>query len=461
MRKIITYFIILSFLQLFSRPMFNFKGLEKSIPDSIKNSKYFNENLIQNRTHRIGALKMNITNFGSMFSYKPILNGNWAPNNFFLDECTGEQAVTLEMPAGSGMEYLFLSSLWCGGYLESSVTNINSTQTIIFEGPLVSTSCEGYSSMLSYEFLPSSFDEDPTGKFLGSIKESSCIEGRMNCLFEDVYDPKATAYEQFASMYSDKPTNQITWDYYDNRGHIPLGIEVKQTTYAWPYDFAKKFIIVDYTIYNRNKDKKNIYDFFAGVYVDDDIKNKNLFNGAGYMDDICGFIEKWDSYIDPATGETKTVNMNLLWGADNDGREMINPDSMVWNPYEPDAGSPLNSATGIFTIRVLRNPNPNMRYSFNLYNPDTSDESLDWGPKWKTGFHTDWLFDLTPEQKGYDDSNYDSLYTLYGNIWLFGGRTEGNPIGDKGRYMIMSNDEFDYNQTSIREIYLGMDSQAD
>ena len=74
--------------------------------------------------------------------------------------------------------------------------------------------------------------------------------------------------------------------------------------------------------------------------------------------------------------------------------------------------------------------------------------------------HSDWEFDLTPIQKGYDDTNCDSLL-WYNGEQLYGGRTEGTPYGDIGRYMVMSNDEFDHNQTSIREVYLGRDAQSD
>jgi len=466
MRNIITYFIILSSLPLISRPLFDFKGMEKSLPDSIKNSKYYNEKLIENRTHRIGSLKMNISNYGCMTNWKPCLNGDIAgiSENYFLDECTGEKAVTMEMPAESGMEYLFISSLWCGGYLESSPANINGHEAVTFQGPLVSTSWDMF-WVMSYEMVPSDFEADPTGKTMGRIVESSSSAGRFNCLFEDVYDPKATAYEQFTTWYSDKSTKQNTWDLHNNTRHIPLGVEVKQTSYAWPYDFAKKFIIVDYTIYNRNADKKDIYDFFIGKALDTDIRNsKSELNNYGYADDISGYIDKWDGYIDPATGEKKSVDMNMVWAADNDGREYYTSEEGYYMTSEPGAGNPLDGATGVLTLRILRNPNPNLRFSFNLWTSDYSSESTDWGPRWKTGFHKDWLYDLTSNQKGYDDTNYDSLCMTYfedDTRYLFGGITEGCPMGDRGRYMVMSNDEFDYNQTSIREVYLGMDHQAD
>ena len=188
----------------------------------------------------------------------------------------------------------------------------------------------------------------------------------------------------------------------------------------------------------------------------------DIVNPYQFTDDIAGFIKEWDGYIDPATGVKKTVDLNLAWTADNDGRNYITGEYPWLIESEPGKGSSLDGSTGVFSVRVLRNPNPNLRFSFNIWSQDWSDESLDWGPRWKTGMHSDWQYDLTPKQKGYDDTNYDNLTNL--NQFpqsLFGGRTEGTPAGDIGCYMVMSNDEFDYNHTSIREVYLGMDTQID
>jgi hypothetical protein len=455
MKKIITYLIILGIIQLCARSFDYKNNSEKQIPDSTAFEKNTRSSYIpyeENRVHRAGSLWLNITNCG----YIGNISAEEEPT---VDPCTGKPAVSCEMPSGSGNEYLFVGSLDLGGYLDSAVTNVKGTNSILFQGPLVSTAIEGNTSAYGDEIKPYYLYDDPSGITLGRIYESSSIEGRMNCLFQEVYDPKATAYEQFSTRYSDQGTNHYTWDSYDNRSHIPLGVEVKQVSYAWPYDYAKKFIIIDYTIYNRNNEKKNIYDFFMGIYVDCDIRNKSASRGSGHLDDICGFIDKWNGYIDPATGDQKSVDMKLLWTADNDGREYEFSDEAGWEiSSEPGAGAVLNGATGVFSIRVLRNPNPNLKYSFNVWSTEYEDEKTDWGPHWKTGYHSDWQYDLTKGQKGYDDTNYDNL-TGFGYDILYGGRTEGSPIGDKGRYMLMTNDEFDYDLTAIREVYLGMDQQ--
>ncbi|HAQ62318.1 TPA: hypothetical protein DCR49_10045, partial [Candidatus Delongbacteria bacterium] len=452
-RAIISINLLMMEITLFSHSNYNLFQQDQNSLDSLINSTYKSTQkpYPENRVHRAGLFWMNISNCG----YVGNISSEEDP---VFDPCTGKPAVSGEMPGDSGQGYLFAASLMLGGYLDSASISIDGTNMKVFQGPLVSTAWEGSTTIYGAEIKPYFLDEDLSGITRGRIYESSCVEGRMNCLFQDVYDPKATAYEQFTTRFSDKGTDHYTWDQFDSRSHIPLGIEIKQTSYAWPYDYAKKFIIIDYTVYNLNNEKKDIYDFFIGLHTDCDIKNTN-FSKYGHMDDICGFIEKWDSYIDPATGDKKSVELNLIWSADNDGRSYEYSDEIGWEiAREPSAGAPLYGATGNFSVMVLRNPNPNSRYSFNISSLG-SFESEDWGPHWKTGLHSDWQYDLTPKQKGYDDTNYDNLYWFYEP--LFGGRTEGTPVGDKGRYMVMSNDEFDHNLTSIREIYLGMDTQTD
>lgn len=433
----------------------------------------------QNRVHRAGIFWMNVNNTGYF--------GN--PSNLD-DPCTGKEAVSGELPGGSGTDFLFAGSILFGGYLnDGSGYDADSTQVgTIFEGPYVTTAYEGWSGEnggndMARECWPVMFDDDPSGATLGDIVETSNVEGRISCLFEEVYDPVATAEEQFNLMYTDKLTGSdyriyIGKDDYDNRLHYPLGMEVRQKTYAWSYDYAQKFVIIDYTLYNRNPDHKDMYDFFMGVYLDCDI---GMIGGdwpGNSADDLGGFIEKWDKYVDPATNEQKTVDLNLAWAADNDGRNYTGDNGDGTDATdEPGAGEPLDGATSIATVRVLRNPNPNLRYSFNMYVAHTTSEEVDWGPRWLTGLHgpgTDpvlgidplvWQYDLTPGQKGYDDTNYDEWqiggYSANPNGNLLGGRTEGRPCSDTGRYMVMSNDEFDYNQTALREVFLGYDTQID
>jgi len=412
----------------------------------------------ENRVHRAGQFWLNVTN-----------NGYFGNPMEFDDPCTGLTAFTGNMPGGSNEQYLYCSGLVFGGYLEKQIVNVG-VSARLFGDPLVTTAYEGWTGLggsqwMAKELWPIEFADDPEGTVKGKIVETSDIPGKMSCIMEDVYDPAASANEQYTTWFSDKYIDSATTYYsytgiddYDLRFHIPLGLEVKQKTYAWSNLYSKNIIIADYTVYNRNKDGKDIYDFFMGMYTDFDVGTMSGEWMYCHADDIGGFVHKWDKYFDPATGGNKTVNLDLAWTADNDGR---NYDGHDWYTAsgEPPVGLPLDGTKGVAGMKVLKNPDPELKYSYNLYTARSGDESFDWSPRWKDGLHSDWKFDLTTEQKGYDDTNQDSLSN--GASPLYGGRTEGRPIGDKGRYMVMSNGEIDYGVLDMREVYLGVYTDPD
>ena len=133
MRYLIILFVMLFLIELECGNRSSSEIAEKQLPDSIKTGKFFFDlSLIQNRTHRVGSLWMNVTNYGSFMKMQPHLNG--LDNIDFLDECTGKISPVAEMPGGSGMEYLWAASLWCGGYLDSVKIDINGAQCTVFEG---------------------------------------------------------------------------------------------------------------------------------------------------------------------------------------------------------------------------------------------------------------------------------------------------------------------------------------
>jgi hypothetical protein len=404
----------------------------------------------ENRVHVAGQFWLNVTNNG--FFGNPLK---------FDDPCTGQTAVSGNMPGGSNEQYLFAAGLMFGGYLENDSVDIK-IPAKVFGDPLVTTAYEGWTGFsgtedMPKELWPRDFYDDPEGTSKGKIIETSDTYGKTNCLMQDVYDPAATADEQFTTWYSDKYSNIYdTGIDFDEMLHKPLGIEVKQKTYAWNNPYAENLIIADFTIFNRNADEKDIYNFFAGMYTDLDV---GIINGEWtycHADDIGGFVHKWDKFIDPATGENRTVDLDLAWTADNDGR-CYNGQEYYSATMEPPTGYPLNGATGVAALKVLKNPDPSMKYSYNLYVANSEDESWDWGPRWKDNLHSDWKYDLNMQQKGYDDYNQDGLHVdgIDGAYPLWGGRTEGRPLGDKGRYMVMSNGEADYSPLDIRQVYLG------
>jgi len=442
-----------------------------------------------NRVHTAGLLWLNMTNFGQL--------GHAVSTGYTsIEHCTGKRALGSALPGGSFNEYIYAGSILFGGYLDSATTPEGGK---IFQGPLVSSGYDGWSyatgisgaaSHAPMELWPTGFSNYPAGvsKNDGRITEISNVPGRVNCFYNPVYDSTANAHEQFTTWYSDR-LDDITWtgvcdaDHefewrkpiapQDAQGHhIPMGIEVKQTSYAWSSEFAQKFVIIDYTIYNTNT-TKDIYNFYMGLYLDCDVGNTKTLGYA--QEDLGGFIQK-ATVLNESTGGLDTVNLNMTWVADNDGRDLqltTDPGNDLFAVKADEEqmvpqGRDLKGATAVTSIRVLRNPNPKLRYSFNLYNAKgdggdndflTNDDPQDWGPRWKDGLHSvstvdgvtnigDWRkLDLTYNQKGYSDGN--PANDKWGVKMNQGGMTEGRPLGDAGRYMVMSNGEFDYNLTDM------------
>jgi hypothetical protein len=412
------------------------------------------------RVHRAGLLWMLLTNAGYFGS----------GGDDITDPCTGKNAVSSQLPGGSGNEFLFVGGLVFGGYLNAeNITMAGGTVATRFNGPYATTAYEGWMGSLGdsrnmpKEMWPARLS---VSESFDGFKELSNVKGKQNCLTEDVYDVNATAEEQFTTWYTDKYVNDaITGECATElRSHVPLGIEVKQQSYAWSYDYAQKFIIIDYTIYNTSENAlgnpQNIYNFFMGVYFDCDILHESFDDQIGSQDDMGGFIGKYE-YFDTALGRNVIADLNAIWAADNDGRD---------TDGDVGAGEPLNGPTGVVTIKVLRSPNPGIRYAYNMYVADSDDEAVDWGPMWFPGLHNTndevetydgqkvfgkkWAYDLTVKQLGYDDGKQGyNTETPTGNTENKGGATEGRPAGDRARYMVMSNGEFDFNQYHLPAVY--------
>jgi len=428
------------------------------------------------RVHTAGLLWLNVTNFG--------LIGNMGNRAFpFREHCSGKSALGAELPGASGVDYLYGGGLWFGGYLDSASS---STTGIAFSGPYCTTGYEGWSQASvsgaatnhpAMELWPTGYSSingiATSDAKKAEITEVSNIKGQVNCFYTPVYDSiSAKAHEQFTTWYTDKFTdNSFTavddFDYeaYGRTTHMPMGVDIKQVSYAWSSKFAQKFVIVDYTIYNTNDEGKDIYNFFMGLFLDNDIGKPSTGDEIS-LDDLGGFKQK-AKVLDENTGEYISVPINMAWVADNDGREPTcggNNDITSIADCEPGPGNILDGATSIFSLRVLRNPNPKIKYSFNSYNSGQTSSALvesgqDWGPSWKTGYHMmdkiadpetgdmvnnigNWkVYDLTYNQKGYADGGPNDKW---GYLMGQGGMTEGRPLGDYGRYMVMSNGERDF-----------------
>jgi hypothetical protein len=259
--------------------------------------------------------------------------------------------------------YANLSALWIGG--------------VVGTDTLVSTAYDESGEM---ELLP---DFAPLGNFVNLSNTGETGIGT------------ATTKEQiYQATYADtfRSPSVVPYNTYDHRYHRPLGIEVVQTSYSWPYKYSEDFIIVDYVI--TNVGNNNIRDAFVGIYLDGAVYRLAGADMAPTLDDNEGFISQWK------------------YPEDQLGQELVQIGYVMDNNGEPrGAGWALNNqrnALGISALKTPRNSTANFNWWTAAYN---------WGPR-RAGTSTD------PYRP------------------FLGGK--GIPYGDKNKYYLMSHPEVDY-----------------
>ncbi len=257
---------------------------------------------------------------------------------------------------------------------------------IIGEDTLVSVAADGWN--LTREMWPAS---DP----IDTLERHSTY---------DTYDIKAVSEQDFIATYTDTVTHPayVANDIYDGRPHIPLKIKITQRSYAWSNGCAGDFVIFDYSI--KNIGNSRLHQVYTGFMVDGDV---GPVGGSPEeaADDICGFKKAVPSH----RGCNFQDTINLAWIADNDGRDAYSI------PAPCPQGFDYTSVTGLRTLHV---PSDTMNISFNWW-LSNGNASLDFGPRMAG----------TPEKPFRD----------------FGGHL-GTPTGDRNKYYIMGNGEFDYDQ---------------
>lgn len=273
-----------------------------------------------------------------------------------------DYSPSFEFPAGTRNDYLYGGSLWIGG--------------IVGTDTLVSIGMNGVSA--------------PRDEWSGydTISESS------SDIASPYYNPGAHADQEFfVRVYDTLVLNSV--DEVDGRPHIPLNLEVSQTSFAWSDPALRDFVIIQYWI--RNIGSHPIAKMTAGLYIDADVFNQNSPPSNPFNDDVSGFVHSYPHPLAPSLEEP----LNIAWSEDHDG----DPISGAYTPFCP------NGAAG---LRILDAP-PVNNISFNWWLIGGT-AAQDWGPV-REG--------ARPTQPG------SSL---------------GSPLGDRYCYYVMTNGEIDYDQ---------------
>ncbi len=201
----------------------------------------------------VGNIALTVTNFGTIGSR----NSYWPK-------------PSCEYPRGSRIEHIYQGGLWIGAVSRAS------GQELVSTGATDRSSASRIGQ--GYEFTSE----------IGSqlIQRSSLAESPF-------FDPNAISHQDFHAEYSDlNRTNPTTGDTIPE--HTPLGITVRQNSYAWNFPFADFFVILSYTIRNATQD--TLDSVYVGFWNNAVVRNTNnvrpgtggyFEHGAnGYLDSL-------------------------------------------------------------------------------------------------------------------------------------------------------------------------------
>lgn len=211
---------------------------------------------VENKYTSVGNIGLTVTNFGTLGTR----NSLWP------------RQPSCEYPRGSRIEHIYQSGLWVGAVLRTRDSS-DSRNGQIF----VSTGANDRSSSTrrggeGYEFNPNAPD---------SVTELSSLADERPA--SSAFSPLAVSHQDFISTYTDRytrvpSTNDTIF------GHVPLGVEVHQESYAWNFPFSDFFVILRYTITNVSAD--TLDSVYVGVWNNAVVRNTNFVRPGttGYFD---------------------------------------------------------------------------------------------------------------------------------------------------------------------------------
>jgi len=213
----------------------------------------------------VGDLALTVTNFG-------ILGEGW--NNPEQPSCLYRLHSELETEQ---VEHFSYAGLWIGG----KVQNKAYVSTAIMDGVFPETDEEGF------EFTTSAATAD-------TIKIRSTYSSNRDSPLARYYSPDAVSHQDFICDFSDKRT-YVPGTEIIIPEHQPLGINVHLETYAWSFDYANSFVILNYTI--TNDTTHTIDSLHVGIWVDASVGNMNFTSiyepggGWNWYDNRNGFLD--------------------------------------------------------------------------------------------------------------------------------------------------------------------------
>ena len=214
----------------------------------------------------VGNLGLTITNFG-------ILGNGWnrMEDGSIHPSCQYRQQTEI---AREQIEHFSYAGLWVGGIVNGE----RRVSTSIVDGVFESGS-EGFEL----------FAETP-------ILIQSSISSTTQDSMAKYYSPNAISHQDMSANFKDY--GESTSDDLGIPNHVPLGLDINLSSYAWNYAYADAFVILNYTFKNSSTD--TIRDIYAGIWADPSVANFNYTDyytpGGGFTwyDNLNGFDESTD-----------------------------------------------------------------------------------------------------------------------------------------------------------------------
>ena len=259
--------------------------------------------------HNVGRLQLQITNFGE--------TGN--QNN-----PSRTTVPSAEWPPGSGNDYLYAAGLWIGALDATGIPHVTTatyerefSPDIVPQNVCVNLPIDQVADVReSYEGIPNgnrviSASVNPDDDGDGRIDEDflNGLDDDGDGLCDEDYS--AIGQQMFASEYNDyQPTTRQIYP-----EHVPLGVKVQQTSYAWATPGQNDFVGMDYKIINKSG--RALRNVFVAIFADMDIGNRAI---RGYFsDDEAGLVDTTVSYVGP-TGDfvNRRIQMGYMWDNQDD-----------------------------------------------------------------------------------------------------------------------------------------------
>jgi len=235
-----------------------------------------------------------------------------------------------EWPPGSGNDYLYAAGLWVGALDASGIPHVTTSigrtvrdfemsPTFQPRNPCVPLPLDKVADVReTYEGVPGGNriisasvnpDDDGDGRINEDFLNGEDDDGDGRC----DEDFAAIGQQMFASEYFDDGENTRA----ASPEHVPLGIKIQQTSYAWATPGQNDFVGIDYKIINRSGIA--LRNVFVGIFADMDIGSRAACPDCYYLDDEAGLFDSTVTYVG-STGDVvkRRIQMGYMWDNPDD-----------------------------------------------------------------------------------------------------------------------------------------------